>query len=253
MTPTFGCATNSVYTYTHQKDSTMPDELDELLAFDPLDAAEQITGQSYKTDEETMSLGFGMALRHGRMLNDALIAAGDTVLHNQLDRYINIIEKRLGFERVLDIPFVGDVQEHLYVYAHRDGMLLVFDTFDGLRVNGGHLYYCITPKSDEIPAGEIPKDMWKITSSGGWRQMPDGTMVWAGDHDCREAICRKIDNIRQVCNFLPVWPDGHTMLLWLLHYQDTKNDDYDYKQITAERIAMMPEWVQRMINIPAVV
>lgn len=37
---------------------------DNLLTFDPLDAAEQITGESHQCDEGTSALGFLLALQH---------------------------------------------------------------------------------------------------------------------------------------------------------------------------------------------
>jgi hypothetical protein len=36
--------------------------------------------------------------------------------------------------------------------------------------------------------------------------------------------------------------------MWLLHYMDTKVKGYDYKAITADRIAMLPEDVRTAIS-----
>jgi hypothetical protein len=46
--------------------------------------------------------------------------------------------------------------------------------------------------------------------------------------------------------FLPQWVEQP--LLWLLHYRDTDTPDYDYAAINAERIGLLPRWVQTMIT-----
>jgi hypothetical protein len=158
-----------------------------------------------------------------------------------VDDYVKITSS-LGFQKVLDIPFEGkgygdEVRnDHFYVYAHTDGLLLCFDTFDETRVNGGTVRYCC-----EV----LSQDFYKHTSSGKLHS----ESVWVGDHDCREALVYKLSKLREHSNFLPIWPTGHNMFLWLLHYQDTKVVGYDYRAINAERIAMLPEWVKTMINV----
>lgn len=219
---------------------------DELLKFDPLDAAEQITGASYKCDEGTSALGFLLALRHNEVKNAHLEAAGDTTLSNELDRYVSIITN-MGFELVLDLPFDspgwGDDDpvrhEHYYIYAHRDGLLLGFDTYGETRVNGGEVYYCWKPSVENY---------WNCTSSGSMYYDNQGDKYWGGDHDCREAIRHKINTLRSNGSFYAQWPKSNGIFLWLLHHQDTKEAGYDYNAINAERIAMLPEWVQTMIN-----
>ena len=37
--------------------------------------------------------------------------------------------------------------------------------------------------------------------------------------------------------------------MWLLHYMDTRDKDYDYVAITKERIAMLPQWARDVINM----
>ena len=219
---------------------------DDLLTFDPLDAAEQITGESYKCDEGTSALGFLLALQHNQVKNERLMALGDTTLQNDLVRYTDII-KSLGFELVLDLPFTAPGwnpedparNEHYFIYAHRDGLLLAFDTYDETRVNGGKVYYCWKPGVENY---------WGLTSSGSMYLDDQGEKFWGGDHDCREAIKHKLGKLWDNGTFYAQWPKGNRIFLWLLHYRDTRTEGYDYEAINAERIVMLPDWVRTMIN-----
>lgn len=211
----------------------MADRIDELLRTDSLQQAEDITGESYKNDDATSALGMLIQMSKGRELDALLREAGDTTFSNELDRYQSIIEG-VGFEQALAVPFVSQWNraENLFVYARRDGLLLVFDTFATDRVNGGHLYYQWRPAID---------DFWSVTSSGGMRGD-----VWCGYHDCREALLRKIKGLTDNGAFVAPWE--HEEFLWLLHHGDTKVEGYDHRAITAERIAMLPEWVRQMLG-----
>lgn len=219
---------------------------DDILKFDPLHAAEQLTGSSYKEDERTNMIGFGLAIRHGEMKDKHLKELDDTVLSNDLDRYQRIITE-MGFELVLDLPFDAPGwdkndpvrKEHFFVYAHRDGLLLSFDTYNETRVNSGKVRYCWRPKVEKFMG---------VTSSGSMYPDEEGNWYWGGDHDCREALRHNIHNLRVNGDFIALWPKGHNIFMWLLHYRDTKVDHYDYEGITNSRIQMLPEWVRTMIN-----
>lgn len=218
----------------------------DLLNFDPLDYAERLTGESCHT-EATGMLGMALAMNHNRIKNEHLKTLGDTTYGDKLDRYTQIITE-MGFEQVLDLPFTGKSyngddprEEHYFIYAHRDGLLLSFDTFGGNSVNGGKVCYCWKPSG---PANQT----YGLTSSGCFRNYDSPDRYWAGDHDCREALQYKLNALRENGTFLQKWPADHNIFLWLLHYMDTKVDGYDYKAITAERLAMLPDWVQEMIG-----
>ena len=220
---------------------------DELLSFDPLATAERLTGLSIHDDDNVAaSLGMLLALTHNTKKQQHLIALDDTTPMNDLDRYERIITE-MGFEQVLDIPFSSPGwypddpprSEHFYIYAHCDGLLLSFDTYDEVRVNSGKVYYCWVGNED-APYG--------CTSGGSWCEEADGPGYWVGSHDCREALRHNINKLRANGTILPLWPVGNEMFLWLLHYQDTKVPSYDYKGITQERINMLPGWVREMIG-----
>jgi hypothetical protein len=231
---------------------TTDSELNRILRFDALDSAEQITGLSYKEDDLTQSLGFAMMTRNSAVRNAALMERDDTVLINDLDRYIGIIEKA-GFERVYEEPFVNkrygeSIPETLFVYARRDGFLLVFDTYSAHEphVNSGKLYY-------NWVRGES-RGYHSVTSSGRFYEHPEGDF-WSGDHDCREALLFNIDRLLAHGTILPVWRER--AFGWITNFidHDINTEKYGDRwpfryldEVTEERVAKLPEWVQTMIG-----
>lgn len=207
--------------------------LDELLRFDSLDRAEKITGKSYKEDEGTTLVGILLMQENTRAKESILKAQDDSTFSNELGRYKRIIAEE-GFKNVLEVDFQGyDCLEKFFVYWHDDGILLTFDTYGGKSVNGGKFKYNWKPNEGA--------DFSVLSSHGGY---VDG--VIAGDHDCREAIRYHIRRLREEGTFLNPWVKQP--FLWLLHYQDTKVENYDYKAITAYRIAQLPEHVKKAIT-----
>lgn len=223
-----------------------------LLRYDPLAEAEKATG-----DRWGGYLGLALAFDHGAKKDAHLRAINDTRSSMSLDEYVAVIEE-MGFEKVLELPFDVDLdyashkRDAFFIYAHRDGLLLKFDTyFDCKKVNSGNVYYVWVANDWD--------DLYKhrCTSSGGVHDLNDprwenraeekdrSGWVYPGNHDCREALRHNIDKLRQHGRFLAKWPKRPW--LWLLHYMDTKGT-YDNKAIARERIAMLPEWVQEMIG-----
>lgn len=231
-------------------------KLNDMLKFDPLQAAEDLLGKSYKTNDDVTMLGLAISQIHNAQKNAALDQAGDSKFSNDLISYKHIISD-IGFEQVLEIPFQvpgwNDSDpvrnEKFFAYAHRElGILLCFDTYSETRVNGGNFYYCWVPNSTV--------NVWSVTSSGGWRTSDDDTIrtsddgiaYWEGSHDCREAIRFNINRLRENGKFLQKWPTASAnRFIWLLHHGDTVGK-YDYKAINAARLGLCPEWVQDFIG-----
>lgn len=221
-----------------------PDPLDDLLRFDPLAEAERLIGGSIHdpipeggTMNPATAVGFGLAQGHAAIKDHALRSRGDTVLSNDLDRYVDIIEA-YGFERVLTVPFrcYPEAADNLFVYAHRAGLLLCFDTYCADHVNSGNVYYNWRPAEG---ANRGP-----CISSGGFSRV-DQT-VWRGNHDCREALIYNLDRLAANGELVSPWVERP--FLWLLHYGDTKAKGYDYDKINGERTASLPDWVREFIG-----
>ncbi len=201
-----------------KKKRTIPDaQLKRILAFDPLDTAEKMTGKDSQSDEATTWLGMFMMWDNHDYKKMAAMERNDTYWAMPLKEYIRAI-KLEGFKQVLALPFIGkskgepDLNEILYIFwKASEGLLLKFDTFRG-NLNGGTCYFNLeVPIETRIPGGY----------SGCWR---DGALI--ADIDCREALRFKLNQFREVGKFLPVWIERPYMNLY--HYMDTKDENGEY-------------------------
>lgn len=218
-------------------------KLDELLRFDPLATAEEITGVSYNDesagkgfDNPSNALGLLLAHQHSDDKRRILLDAGDTTHGDKLPRYCGIIE-RFGFELVLEDQWKSSWGhgEIYLIYAHRRGLLLSFDSYGGDGVNSATVRYnwkpCV-PWSDALDC----------TSSG--RMVSDE--AWSGDHDAREALIHNLNKLNNRGEFVSPWVERP--FLWLLHYDESKVPGYDYRAITESRVARLPDWVRDFIG-----
>lgn len=240
-------------------------QLTDLLKRDPIEIAEKIREESgYKADFDALALLLQMG--KSQQVNAALEQRDDTKLTNKLDRYIRII-KELGFVEVLNVPFTGSgwgdeatVQEYQKFFAHADGMLLIFDTFNGDGVNSAKVYYAHKPNDYRADRDAYSSGGFD-TISGVWPESrhdrnPDD-MYWFGDHDAREALRYKIQGLREAGQFLNPWPTPKrgNRWVWACHYMDLKELQYrdpEYQQRIEDarkRLDMLPAWVKEMINI----
>lgn len=203
----------------------------DLLRFDPLAEAERITGNEYKDDAETTHVGMALAMLNGEAKDRALTETDDT--RWSLDFAGTVaLWKRLGFAVVYERPFKGSDETFLVLW-HPDGILGTIESYHGDRVNTQKVYYNVRPVGTEY----LP---WGVISSGRYT---DG--VWVGDHDAREGLRFNLDQLRAHGDFLPVWVERP--FLWLLTYEDSKVDGYDYKAINADIIEQFPENVRSAI------
>jgi hypothetical protein len=225
------------------------DAVSALLRLDALSEAEKLTGQSYKDDPTTEAIGFlgHMALCEAQ--HQVLIAADDTTMSNEVERYDRILLSE-GFQLVYSEPFVGTgyggrnnppaTDEALNIWWHNDGLLLVYDTFGGANhhVNSAKVYYNWKPTNRD--------NFWSFTSSGG-PLTEDG--VWPGDHDARQGLRLILHNLRAHGRFLSPWQAEQW--LWVLHYMDYRDSSvagFDSRTLTAKHIAALPEHVQAAIK-----
>ena len=158
----------------------------------------------------------------------------DTSFSASLEYQIGAIED-MGFKEILklDIP---DTKDHLYIYW-RSGVLLCFDSYNGKTMNGGAAYFNYRGPWEAMPR----------CSHGLIDKMPDedGVYLWHGKKDAREGLRFCLDTMDEMGEILETWVEQPGM--WLLNYMDTKVEVYDADAITAERIKLLPEEVQKAI------
>lgn len=220
----------------------MNDEtIKKILGRDALAETEELTGASYKESEFTMQLGLLNHLEATADKERAMLATGDTAFSCSLSYYMSVAES-IGFKTVLEVPFTTKSawderarNEKLFV-LWRDGILLVFDTYNTDGVNGGNFYYNWQGSREKH---------FNVLSSGGPAR--NDLSIWVGHHDCREGLKFHIRQLEAHGRLLPKWVERPFM--WLLHHGDTANNKpYDYKAINTERIALLPREVREAIS-----
>lgn len=225
---------------------TTHDEIADLLAFDPLDAAEKMTGESYKENDGVAALGMLMAMSHGEAKAAALIDRDDTTFSNALGRYLRIAADE-GFRVVLVDPFDTEHgHESYYMLWHDDdGILLEFDTFRGDNVNSGKFLYNFRMPADP----DARSAAWRALSSHGPIAGHDD--VRTGDHDCREALRFNLARLRASVEFVSPWLAIPFGARYPLNYMEWKADDETRAKVAADRLSRLPEDVRKAMGVPA--
>jgi hypothetical protein len=213
----------------------MNTQLEEALAYDPIAEAEKITGLDARKHNAVAWLGMSLMHKQREEKNALLFLNRDTNSWAQsLEEWTAVIVE-MGFEEILcdEIP---DTQDKLRIYWRKaDGVLLVTDSYNGKSVNSATA--CFNYRG--------PRDAMHKTSNGFVKEV-DGVEVWAGSRDAREGLRYALDAMTKAGQLLPVWVKRPW--LWLLHYNYTKVEGYDYKAITEERISRLPEDVRKAIT-----
>lgn len=213
--------------------------LKSLLRYDSLSEAEKLTGKSYKEDESVSWLGMALMWENTKTKNEFLNLNDDTKLTNDLDNYLRIAKDE-GFEVVFKEDFThrGVANSLFVLWNNKDGILLSFDTYRG-NVNGGVYYYNWKPASSNL------KNWYGIFTQSGHFNQEKG--IWVGHHDCREGLRLRLSDFRENGKFIKPWIESQ--FLWIMHYGDTKDKNYDYKKIVAKRIEKLPVSVRKNIGI----
>lgn len=143
----------------------MKNLIKEIQKEDPLVIAEQLTGKSYKEDDNTGLLGLAIQMEKNKILNQLMDKSDDTKFSEITEEYLRKVTD-FGFEIVYSEDFQSEgwnsevITEKLYILFHKEhSILLVFDTFRG-NINGGNFYYNWSPN-------DIYNRM-NCTSSGGY-------------------------------------------------------------------------------------
>lgn len=207
----------------------MNDDIGSLLKFDPLSAAEHITGHDYKTDEGTMALGFLAAMTHNARKEEALTSSNDTRYSINWNDALAIFAD-LGFRELRRFGIVLNGEPETYLIAWSDdGVLLYADSYRGM-LNSGRIHY-------NWQANDDVEDIWNYMSSG--QQQETGLIV--GDHPIIEGLRYNLNRMRSNGRFLNPWK--YQPFLWL-----NPNSEDDYKAATHRILAQLPDAVQAAVR-----
>ncbi len=218
----------------------MNTNIEDALNFDPLSAAEKITGKSYKDNPATEALGFLMMLESNKITSDLLKKNNDTHFRSGISEFIAVLDD-LRFEQILveDIPETND---KFYVYW-RDGIILKFDTFwDHKSVNSANMFFNYQGDRDALH---------HCSSS---RIDETGPAIYDASRDVREGLRFALEKMLDAGKILPVWKS--IRFFWLTHYKDSqvsRSMDHEdsvsyYERVTEDRVAKFPEHVRLAIT-----
>lgn len=205
-----------------------------LLKRDTLNEAEKLVGPG----DAATKLGIVMMQQLAREKEDALSVLGDTHFSMPYEECVQVLE-RARFEKIYHETH-GESNDAYEIWWHAAGLLLTSESYTGVRrnVNMIQVYYNWVPTSLDTA--------YNYTSSGGYDEMADGTMVWAGHYDGREGLLTHLKQLREHGHFLANW--FKQPFLWLLNYSETKIENYDYKAINKLKYVVLPTRVQRAIG-----
>jgi hypothetical protein len=205
------------------------------IEFDPINYVEKIEGGAVGENGRTTARALATHLSHSKEKEEILKSEGDTTLSMETEAYKEKVEE-IGFEKIISEPFespLSDVEETAFVYW-LDGMLLFWDTFDGVR-NSASIY------SSAIVSEN--RDTYLPRKFGGSFQKIDGDVIWAGKFDAREAIKYKVSRLLEWSEqVLSQWR-VHPSTVFLAHSGEWKSDK-DPGKSQEERMSRLPDWLQ---------
>lgn len=209
-------------------------QIKKILDFDGLSAAESLTHESYKTDDDTMKLGICLGILNNDLKTKVLEETNDTHMSISVPQACLVWED-LGFQIVLDYIYDGHAhsQEHMYIFWNPEKSILGYmESYNGYaRVNNAKIWYNLKFNEDATQ-----QDRWSVVSTG--KTTLDGVLV--GMHDVREGLRSKIETLESVGTFLTEWVD-HDIFIWFVSYMDTKRDDW--MEIADERLRALPSYI----------
>ncbi|PHA03024.1 hypothetical protein COE51_01390 [Bacillus pseudomycoides] len=241
-------------------------KFNEMLNCDPIAETEKVLNKhhsEFNRDEGLLMLA--NALHTNEIKANYLKSLGDTHFSISWDEFINIIES-YGFKEGLRYDFQHDNgkctdEAALYYYPEKGLVIWATSYWNKKSLNSGKLYGQV--KSKEKIEYETVSDKWgerqiiKWTgtlksssqslndcSHGAFMDIETGIDF---DYDVREALINKIEQIGNHLEFLSKW--NKKQFLWFLDYAEEKQPDYDYKEITKEKIMKCPKELQEILAV----
>ena len=210
---------------------------DEFLNFDPLLAAERLTGKSCGEDEDTMAVGMALLMEHGRQKREELGLRGDSYWGMDYDSYLDLVES-LEFELLATEHFGEGETQHYYWLR---GVLLCCNSHRG-SINSSTLYF-----NWEINSDSSPWD-YKLSGHLNRRFYDEDRRVWVGTVDGREALAHTLQRLMDAGTFLEEWVEPPH--LWLLNYLEERSKTPS-DLATMMKVALFPVEVQRAMGLEA--
>ena len=231
-------------------EDAMDKKVNDLLNFDSLLVAEEMTGKSYKDDEKTSKLGLLLHMELSKLKKEVLDGQGDTYYSMPWKDWTKIALE-LGFNPIHKHSYqCFERQEIFNVWYHKDGIILRWSTC-GDQINHAKMEYNWRPTIDDTSVS------YQCLSSGQWDIPPEhakdwdwfeaSKCTWIGDHDVREAFVHKLKTLRKHGKFITPWVK--TPHLWFIDYEQTQESPIRVDEINAQVIESFPQEVKDMMGI----
>ena len=217
---------------------------EKFLTQDTIVETEKILGKHHYSEFNDKENSFMLlkAMIDGEAKSKHLKSIGDTYWGMKWNEFKDLI-KGHGFVAGLeyDFEYEGRIDEAI-IYYHPVKGLIIFATSFGQkdRINGGNLYGEIKANSEEDC-----QTIWRWLSTGGC--IKDSDMVYETSHDIREGLFAKLDTLETAGRFLNRWIKKDRFL-WFVDYVETKDERYDYKKITQDKIKKLPQECRNIIG-----
>jgi len=196
----------------------LPKTPEEALRFDPWQAAEEVTGKSYKDDEQTNKMGTALHLASVRNTIQIMTAAGDSHPGMKAIKFQHVIQTN-GFE-LIGSELVESEGCWLYwnAYWRTPGQLLLCEYLHwkgkvlggAMALNNATCYYNWRPYDDVVKSGELYHFV-----SGGYchRENEDDPdisrpLLWIGDHDACTGIITALNRMDACGDFIEPWVES---------------------------------------------
>jgi hypothetical protein len=236
------------------------------LSFDPLQAAENVTGKSYKDCEATSLLGWALQQRQTAIRDEMMDALNDTSFARSFDWTLQRLESD-GFQVLLnDVFTVKDFEEGLQerfmiLFCARRGLLVTLESYGyGSKskpegsVNRVNVYFNWRPKA---PGADVVMCSGHYVDDPGCHfsdpadptregASPRPAKAFVGEFDARTGLFLTLRHMENTGEFITPWLERP--LLWFVNYEESNSGRYDYKQITAAKLARLPTEVQLAIQ-----
>jgi hypothetical protein len=240
-------------TYRRKSMTDMDKLIQSTMNFDPVAEAEKAVGDLNK-DNVGVALMFSM--EKSREMFALMAATGDTCSRTTYAEYLQIADD-LGYSYVYEEKFPGSSMEETYtIMWHSRGFLLTVESYTSSNgeksVNTAKMYYNI-----QCHEGKMT-EFYKYTSSGHWvgfqNCAKNGPPVWAGDHDVRDALKFKMDNLFKYGAPLSKWVECPH--LWLINYFESRllenkqpysDRSKEWDRIRDAKINALPKGLREMI------
>ncbi len=222
----------------------MENKTAKILGLDPIAAAEKIIGKpSTEWDKEAdaaTALAISFAANEAKA--NHLKSIGDSHFGISWEKFIEIA-KNYNFEcgysqKFAGTGYSGHVEEEEIIFYHKEkGLILHAESFDAKSVNSAKVY-------GELKTGDhLNDEQWNALNGCSFGGNRNGTHSFY--IDVREGFIYHLETLSKAFKFSTTW--SNVPFLCFLNYMDTKKPNYDYKKITAEKIAASSPEVAKII------